>query len=215
LSIRTKVFEALLFLNQNRPERASCFGVEVTADVARLLLLQNYLTCVWSVYDIIAGIVASVYVPQSIPKIEEAKLCWDLLSKKAIYLHATWLKGNFGWPIVVSYRLRNLFVHDAGLWKLRSMFTGSLITYGFQISPSTLAEIADEQRGKSEKGDFKFDESDTIRDGWPWTSKVEPCILELLNACHEEADAAIGIMVCLCIKSLRDNLAILADHRGP
>lgn len=120
--------------------------VEMEFIVARHLVLTSYLTTTWSIYDRLTdccGRLAAVMDIAQKPR-QNPKLCEDILSTKSNSLgHACHqhVRANFGWPIHLSYKLRNWLVHEGYEEGGVHMFKGPRTEDGFILSDEAIVHV--------------------------------------------------------------------------
>ncbi len=91
-------------------------GLDVTFKLGRYLLFQNYAVTTWALYDSLAKVAGLLCCNDEFSKNPQkpVKLYEDFLQGKncvgaRVRDH---LKGAYGWPIAVSYKIRNWLAHD-------------------------------------------------------------------------------------------------------
>src|SRR6266542_343055 len=95
------------------------------------------------------------------------------------------LRQSFGWPIAISYALRNHFLHDGGGG---DFYAGPTAASAFKISADGWARIA--ERVKTHKVDATHS-----RLGGTWTPSAGDDLRKILDTCAPEIDEALGVLV--------------------
>jgi hypothetical protein len=104
------------------------------------------------------------------------------------------MRRTFGWPIAVSYALRNHFVHDGGRGARGNFFEGPESKTAFRISDDGWRYIERSAQGYGVASD------DHRSAAWPVAPKDD--LRALLDACERETDDALGILVSSAARSL-------------
>ena len=162
-------------------------GVSVPFWLGRLLVLQNYLATGWSIYDNlskIAGVLSA--------KIEKpAKLQEDFLSSSNVVGTHTrdHLRRGYGWPIGISYAIRNWVLHDGNSQDGVELFKYSTHdkTAPYQLSDDGWSKIIERCVNK-----YKLDDTLTRLNPFP---AINDDLVGGLIACHTEVDEAIGFIL--------------------
>lgn len=177
---------------------------------ARLLGVQAYLSANWSLADSIAAMAGRVFC---VPSIGNNKL-------SPAHLNSTFVGGSrkkdvatsifesvhriFGWPVAISYALRNHFQHDGGAQISGSnFFQGINAASAFRISDPGWTYIEDKATREYQVAPA----SHRIPAGWLATPKDDLRIV--LDVCERQVDDALGILAGSATKTLRGHLAFL------
>jgi hypothetical protein len=99
-------------------------------------------------------------------------------------------RACFGWPIAVSYAIRNLFLHDGGARDGWTFFEGPTIGSGFRVSEKGWFHICDQAKG----GQRSALTSTQMRAAEDCTSRPDD-LRRLLAMCEREMDEALGILL--------------------
>lgn len=167
-------------------------GVEVTFKQGRYLSVQNYVTTTWALYDAlakVAGILCCVDERSKNPA-KPVKLPEDFLRGQKyvggrVHDH---LKGAYGWPVGISYAVRNWVVHDGHSQNGVELFKyDSSTTAPFELSDGAWDKIQDKCMGE-----YKADSSQTRLRPFP---EIHKDLLEGMARCHEEADEAMAFVL--------------------
>jgi hypothetical protein len=95
------------------------------------------------------------------------------------------LRHSFGWPIAISYALRNHFLHDgAGV----DFFDGPTATSAFKISDRGWARVLERVKEYSVN-------STHSRLGTTWAPSAGDDLRKVLDICAPEIDEALGVLV--------------------
>lgn len=215
LPVRETALRALLAfptqISKTSPNLFLYNGIDVTFKLGRYLLFQNYAVTTWALYDTLSKVsgVLCGYDELSKNTVKPAKLYEDFLQGKnsvgtRVRDH---LKGGYGWPISVSYKIRNWLTHDGHYHEGIEMFKYD--------SPSTateyeMLEAAWDIVTKSCKGD----PSQTRLTPFP---EVKTNLAAGLQTCHAEIDEAVAFLLTWSTGSVKLQATILfpRDMSGP
>lgn len=158
----------------------------------RLLGVQGYLAAQWALADRLVGMAGQVLCihnslqdPKNAPQLVSHFVSGKGTGSKTAAIAFYSLRHSFGWPIAISYALRNHFLHDgAG----GDFFAGPTAASGFKISESGWARI--QERVK----DYSVDATHS-RLGSTWTPSAGEDLREILDACAPEIDEGLGVLV--------------------
>lgn len=164
-------------------------GVDVMFKEGRFLVLQNYVATTWALYDAltkVAGILCctdeSAKNKQVPVKLYEHLLKGKLCVGARVQEH---LRGAYGWPIAVSYKVRNWLVHDGHnqegveLFKYDSPAAGA----EFELSDDgwkLLENLCSSEVGKARLQPFP---------------DIKTNLAEGLETCHIEVDEAVAFLL--------------------
>jgi hypothetical protein len=188
------------------PERFLYNGVEVTFKQGRYLVLQSYVTTAWAMYDAlakVAGILCCVD-ERSKNNAKPVKLPEDFLRGQKfvgarVHDH---LKGAYGFPIALSYAVRNWLVHDGHSHNGIELFkSDGPPGASYEISAAAWAKIEEKVIGE-----YKAEPAHTRLRPFP---NVSADLLSGLEGCHEEADEAIGFVLSWAVGAARLQASIL------
>ena len=158
----------------------------------RLRGVQGYLAAQWALADRLVGMAGQVLCIRS--SLQDPKNPPQLVthfvggkgpeSKTAAIVFYS-LRQSFGWPIAISYALRNHFLHDgAG----GDFFDGPTAASAFKISTEGWERIKDRVR------ESKVDTTHS-RLGGAWTPSAGDDLQRILDTCAPESDEALGVLV--------------------
>lgn len=189
-----------------RPNRFLYHGVEVTFKQGRYLVLQCYITTTWALYDAlakVAGILCCID-ERSKNNAKPVKLPEDLLRGQKfvgarVHDH---LKGAYGFPIALSYAIRNWLVHDGHSHNGVELFNSD----GPSAAPYELSAAAWTKIEEKVTGEYKAEAAHTRLRPFP---NVGADLLTGLETCHEEADEAIGFVLAWATGAARLQANIL------
>ena len=183
---------------------------------ARLLVVQGYMNTVWAIADNITDIAGRIACSYSLDRTNpwSAKLVSTFVAKTkekdgsqtayptSALLNAS-LKDGFGWPIVLSYVIRNIFAHEGGMTPKGCFFDEDTISSGFRIKDLAWEHILEQANNKG------FDKSMTrAPEDWPWP-KAQDDLRELLLICNREMDDALGILLRSACDAFKSHVAYL------
>lgn len=190
------------------PDKFLFNGADVTFKQGRYLLLQNYLATTWAIYDVLAKVAGVLCCTDGLSKnpSKPVKLYEDFLQGKQkesggpvgarLQDH---LRGAYGWPISISYKVRNWLVHDG--------YTHDGVELFAHDSPVAAAEFA--------MSDSAWDALLSLANTDPEQSRlaippdVKRNLIEGLATCHAEADEAMSFILTWATGSLKLQAAIL------
>jgi hypothetical protein len=193
-------------ISPSRPDRFIYNDVEVAFKQGRFLVFQSYQATTWALYDAIAKVAGNLCcVDKRVNNaIKPINLPTDLLQSHEfvgarVSVH---LKGAYGFPIGLSYAIRNWLMHDGHAQEGVELFEfEGLTTAPYQISPEAWSRIQ-----KKVTEDYKVDASQTRLRPFP---SIRSDLLLGLVGCHEEADEAMGFVLAWSIAAVRSQAEIL------
>lgn len=177
----------------------------------RFIGVQAYLTTTWAIADRIATMAGHILCiksqlndPKRPPQLLSHFVGEDTKSKTAAMAFYS-LKPTFGWPIGISYALRNHFCHDGGEVDGTDFFDGPGATSGFRISAVGWDRV--EKRAKSYGVDVTQHRAGP---GWP----TSPCddLRAVLDFCERETDDALGILVGSACRALFSHVGFIVGE---
>lgn len=115
------------------------------------------------------------------------------------------LRATFGWPIGLSYTLRNHFFHDGGALDGTDFFEGPSATSGFKISEDGWDRI--EKRARSYGVDATHH-----RVGAAWPSAPRDDLRQLIDVCERETDDALGILIGSACRALVSHVGFIVGE---
>jgi hypothetical protein len=197
------------FPGQKNPDNPATFlynGIPVPFWQGRLLLLQSYMGTCWAAYDTISKVAGVLICTDKSAKnlAKPIKLQEDLLSlPNAVGAHLQeHLKGAYGWPIGISYAIRNWVLHDGNSQDGIDLFRYSTPETGaFQLSEDGWSKIVERCTNR-----YKVDETLTRLDPFP---SVRDDLVSGLSACHAEVDEAICFVLLAATGGIKLQAQIL------
>jgi hypothetical protein len=219
LPVREIAINSLLtFPSQDSKKSPGLFhfnGTDVTFKVGRYLLFQNYSVTSWALYDTISKVSGILCGNDELSKnlARPAKLYKVFLQGKnnvgaRVRDH---LKGAYGWPIAVSYKIRNWLAHDGHYNDGQYQQGSDLFKYD---SPGNAGEF--------EMSDVAWDIVFKNCKGDPSQTRLTPFpdvkanLATGLQACHAEADEAVAFLLSWSagIARLQATILFRRDARG-
>jgi hypothetical protein len=184
-------------LDRSLNGRVSVSGHDLSIGRLREITLRSYLTTTWSLADSICaqicGILctsdqlsnrdyklqlASVFVKQKNPGKGLPNIIHDNI------------KTTAGWPICLSYSLRNFFTHDcgriSGFTLLAPHSTGRTFLLQEQAWSALCAHT---------EGFYKVTKNDFHDDGESWPDEKSPPLLAVLETMERHVDRALGVLL--------------------
>lgn len=161
----------------------------------RMIGTQAYLATKWALADRITGMAGRVLcTPDAgFNGISPAQLVSHFIQKERKRLTAgalyDSLRCSFGWPVGVSYAIRNHFVHDGAQTAGSEFFEAATSKSGFRISDEGWARI---QKRAEEK--YGLDPS-LQRNTATWPASPRDDLRALLRVCEREMDDALGVIL--------------------
>ena len=166
--------------------------IKAKFQTVRLLGVQAYLAAQWALADRVVGMAGQVLCirntlqdPKSPPQLVSHVVGGKGPESKIAAIVFESLRYSFGWPIAISYALRNHFLHDgAG----GDFFEGPTAASAFRISTEGWKRVTDRVTGSNV-------DSTHSRLGGAWTPSAGDDLRRILDACAPEIDEALGILV--------------------
>lgn len=178
------------------------FGVSrIHFQHARLIGVQAYLATNWAMSDRLTGLVGRVLCiktslnnPKSAPQLVSHFVGEETKNRTAAMLFSS-VRRTFGWPISVSYALRNHFIHDGGVVSSLTFFEGPDSKAAFRISEEGWAHIEHTAQTYGV-------EPSHHRAGASWPTTPRDDLRVVLDACERETDDALGVLVGSACRSI-------------
>ncbi|MCK6502116.1 hypothetical protein L6R53_01705 [Myxococcota bacterium] len=173
-------------------DRSRLNGHEMNFEYARYLTTQAYLASHWSLADQITRAAGRILCTEG-PVKNAAKTpnLWQHFMKNgesAPWLTVHVLKECYGWPIGVSYIVRNHFTHEGGVGDGWGFFESSAVADGFIVSDNAWRYLIDKA-----KKEYK------VRPEQARCASIDPMgkrkLDEILALCHAEMDDALGVLI--------------------
>jgi len=177
----------------------------------RLIGVQAYLASKWALADRLVGMVGRIFCTANaaFDVTQPAQLVSEFVNKErkrntsaALYES---IRQTFGWPIGVSYALRNHFVHDGGQLAGVDFFDGPTATSKFAISAEGWKRIED-------KATTYGVAQSHHRVGAAWPSTPRDDLRVVLDVCERETDDALGVLVGSACHSIAIHVGYMHDE---
>lgn len=159
----------------------------------RMIGVQAYLGAKWALADRIASIVGRLLCTPAASSNDRqpAQLVAQFVQEDGRRKQTTSVLNEsvrraFGWPIGISYALRNHFFHDGAYAASADFFTGPTATSKFEISTAGWDRL--EQRART----YGVDPSHH-RAGAAWPPTPRDDLRGVLDVCEREMDDALGV----------------------
>lgn len=182
---------------------------------ARLIGVEAYLSISWALADSITAVAGLVLCPaeRGNNPARPAQLLSHFVNdskgndvgKSAPDAIAKSIRQSFGWPIVISYSIRNQFVHAGGQANGYSFFSEPPDQNRFQISNEAWDQIV---KSAAACGLSK----ETYRDGPGWLDSPTDNLLVVLLQCECEIDSALGVLLGCACQALKSHVAFILDQ---
>lgn len=214
LEARAAAFSLLQSLpDQANPDDIVPFGKgSAKFEHVRLIGVQGYLTIKWALADRLTKIAAhalcvrgSLNNPQSPPQLVSHFIANKGPEKQIAAVAFYSIRHSFGWPIVISYALRNHFVHDGGQLDGATFFEGPTAAAGFNISTQGWEHI--EKRVQAH-GVTSLDS----HLGSAWRPEAGSDLRNILKVCEQATDDALGILIGSAHRLASAHLGLLLDE---
>lgn len=192
----------------------------------RLLRIQAFLVCTWSLYDCLSDVIQLLGAVYSISrnlkihitladfsgvskpeKFENEKKKNISKSGKDILgarIHKT-IQALYGWPVAFNYYLRNHFFHDDAVHTTSAIFPD---TESFVINETRFQELVTgpcEQDTPANPGMSRFAD----HRAWPWSKDF----VELLHLTTDESDRAVATLLEWAVQSFITHLHLLDNSK--
>jgi hypothetical protein len=172
---------------------------------ARLIGMQAYLTNSWALADRLSGMVSRVLCiqdawndPKKPPQLVSFVSKGQTKSVAAMLCRS--MRQTFGWPIGVSYALRNHFVHAGGQQSGIELFAGPTPQSSFALTVEGWNHVM--ERATS----YGVDPG-RVRAASLWPADPRADLRMVLDVCEREMDDALGILVGSACRSLVAHVA--------
>lgn len=178
-------------------------GTRVKYQHVRFIGVQAYVTTNWALAHRITGMVGRVLcTPEAgLSGVSPAQLVSHFIQRDKIRKTTAAalfesVRQAFGWPVGLSYAIRNHFVHDGAQTGGSDFFEGPSSASAFRIS----ADGWDRVETKAET-DYRVERS-CHRAGANWPTTPRDDLRVVLTACEREMDDALGILLGSACMSL-------------
>lgn len=214
LSLHAREKGRLILANLDKPinsasEEITAGGVQMHFDEARLFFVHGYLSINWALADRISEFVSRVLCIDSVAKVSRssAKLTDYFIrdGKSTTSLVYGFSRESFGWPVGLSYAIRNHFAHDCAHRDGWTFFEGPTISSGFRISQDGWDHVQE-----TAQKEYNVDSSHTrAPESWPWP---QDDLRKVLDICHREMDDALGILLGSACAVLKAHVELLVGE---
>lgn len=159
----------------------------------RLIGVQAYLGTSWALADRLVAMAGRIVcTPQaSFDAVRPAQLVAQFIQNDRKKQTASALyesvRQTFGWPIAVSYALRNHFLHEGGHLGGVDFFDGPTAASGFAASATGWSRV--EERAKS----YGVSTEHHRVGSWPATPVND--LRVVLDVCEREVDDSLGVLI--------------------
>lgn len=192
-------------------DRVPLGTVRVGFQHVRFIGVQAYLATKWAIADRIALMVGHVLCirsqlndPQKPPQLLSHFVKEDTKKHTAAMAFYS-VKHTFGWPLAISYALRNHFFHDGGKLDGTDFFEGPSATAGFAISEPGWKRV------EKKAADYGVDSSHhRVGTGWPAIPRDD--LRTVLEVCEREVDDALGILIGSACKALASHVGFIVGE---
>jgi hypothetical protein len=161
----------------------------------RFLGVQSYLATNWALADRVTGMAGRILctADSGFNLANPAQLVSHFFQKDrkkivAGVLHDS-LRSAFGWPVGLSYGLRNHFIHDGGQMAASDFFEGRAAVSAFRISSDGWARVLERAQDV-----YGLDPS-LHRVGKAWPVNPRDDLRPVLDVFEREMDDALGVIV--------------------
>ena len=179
----------------------------------RLIGVQAYVTTNWALADRITGMVGRILcTPEagrnSVKPVELVShfINRDNTRKTTAAAFFESVRQSFGWPIGLSYAIRNHFVHDGAQIGGSDFFEGPSAASAFQLSADGWDRVE-----KRVETDCRVDRS-CHRVGANWPSTPRDDLRIVLTVCEREMDDALGVLLGSACGALRAHVAFMVGE---
>jgi hypothetical protein len=179
----------------------------------RFIGVQAYVTTNWALADRITGIVGRVLCTPAAGRNSENRthllfhfVNRDNTNKMTAAALFESVRQAFGWPIGLSYAIRNHFVHDGAQIGGSDFFEGPSAASAFRISADGWDRM--EKRAEAE---YRVERS-WHRAGASWPSTPQDDLRVVLAVCEREMDDALGVLLGSACGSLRAHVAFMVGE---
>jgi len=170
-------------------------GITIPFHAARLLGFQSYLSMTWAVCDSIIPAISLLLFDKTTSKSQSnppTLINQIIKNNKTSHFNSVFIINGYGFPIVVSYIIRNHFVHDGASNCGRDFFAGRSRAYEYKISSIDSSGWHFLESQIREKYSSIKKEHTRLTDMWPWH---QDNLLKLLELCNDEIDEALSCLV--------------------
>jgi hypothetical protein len=202
-----------VLVQYGRPRRVAQ-PMRIKYSHARLIAVEAYLSLTWSLADHVSAFVGRVlcssdggaFNAQQSPKLVSHFVnAKDSLRQSTAGLVFDSIRQTFGWPIGISYALRNHFVHDGGQQQEVAFFAGGDSTDKFKILPDGWRHV----RNRALSYEVV---PENMRKSANWPATPEDDLRIVLDVCEREVDEALGVLVGSASAAIMTHVMFLTDN---
>jgi hypothetical protein len=176
----------------------------------RFLGVACYLATTWALADQITGPVGRVLCTPSSgsnPKCLAKLVSHFIQREKTKDGTAGAIFGSvrraFGWPVGLSYGMRNHFIHDGAQLEGADFFAGTSAASAFRVGEKPWKKLMEKIQAE-----YGVDSSDhRIASGWPAVPTDD--LRVVLAVCEREMDDALGVLLGSACGSLRTHVGFM------
>ena len=184
------------------PENLKYLNLSIPFWQARFLSIQSHIGTTWAMYEQISKVAGNLVCAENVVKntIQPHKIT-DYLNKGEKIAGSnfpSFLKKSYGWPIGVSYAIRNWMIHDGETSYGIKFFSDEIGSKApFELTSEAISQI--ERKCHS---DYKVDPDQSRRpEFWPHEATN---LIGLIKICHEEIDEAASIYISWATSSVKE-----------
>jgi hypothetical protein len=174
----------------------------------RFIGVQAYISTAWALADRITGMVGQVLCTPDTglygkkpAKLVEHFVRLERNKTTAAALFKS-VQQTFGWPIGLSYAIRNHFAHDGGQIAGSDFFAGPTAASAFRISADGWKLV--------EKKAVEYGVSNSLhRAGATWPTAPQDDLRIVLKVCEQEMDDALGVLLGSACNSLLGHVGFM------
>lgn len=179
----------------------------------RLVGVQAYVAATWSLIDRVSAVAGRVLcTPEGArneakpPQLLSHFVERDKIRKTTPTVLFESVRHAFGWPIGLSYAIRNYFIHNGPQTDGLDFFEGTEPSAAFRISANGWDQITKAVRALEIEDTYH-----RLAQGWPATPHAD--LREVLQTCEREVDDATGVLLGSACGSLLTHLGfMLGEH---
>lgn len=200
--------------------------------IQRCFALSKYLMATWALYDRVANVCGRLIGPRSVGDDPNQKRNPKLYSsffekEKCDENGDTIVQQNrpdgfsilgvvspqWKWPVVVSYKIRNLFVHDGAGMEDGRIFNGNSAVDGFLVSENLKDQLLRECFHQNVPNEDQFPSGLRFETDFPW---YDGDLINILEKYNSEIDELYSRMLEWCVTAFCSQVEIFVrpDERN-
>jgi len=178
---------------------------------ARFVGVAAYLAANWALADRITGLVGRVLCTPQVGRneISAARLVDHFVRDERKRTTAAALfdsvQQTFGWPIGLSYAIRNHFLHDGAQFRGCDFFDGPTAASAFRVSTDGWGRV------ESQAESYGINRA-CHRTGAGWPTAPRDDLRVVLKVCEREMDDALGVLVGSACHSLSAHVGFMVGE---